>query len=234
MKDLDSALELAKQMVAIGTGYDRETVAFITNMDQPLGNTVGNALEVKEAIQTLRGEGPQDLYELCLQLGAKLLLLAGRVQSKGDALSLLEETISSESAYRKLFDLVSHQGGDTSYIMNPDLLPKAKHIIDVKSRTGGFVRSLNAERIGKVALDLGAGRNTMDSSIDPAVGIVLNKKIGDKVDIGDTLAYIHSNSIDKAMQARIDIEQIYTIREEYTDPGRLIHAFVTKNGIKLY
>ncbi|NLJ97914.1 MAG: pyrimidine-nucleoside phosphorylase [Tissierellia bacterium] len=234
MKNIDDALKLAEEMVNIGLGYGRETIALVTNMDEPLGNAIGNALEVKEAIQTLKGHGPKDLYELCLQLGSKLLLLAGRVQSKDDALSLLRNTIRSNSAYEKLIELVKYQDGDISYIENPDLLPKANHIIKVKSEKKGYVKSLNAEEIGKAALTLGAGRITMDSVIDLSAGIVLNKKVDDKVDIGDTLAYIHSNDIDKAMDVKSDIERLYIIGDKNKETKKLIYGLITKDGIELY
>jgi len=234
MKNLNSALKLAKEMVDIGTGYGRETVAFITDMDQPLGNAIGNALEIKEAIQILKGQGPEDLYRLCLKLGSKLLLLAKRVQSQDEALSLLKDTIDSNKAYEKFLELIEYQGGNISHIENPELLPVAKYIVCVKSDRKGVVGSLNAEQVGKVALNLGAGRATMNSNIDPAVGVVLNKKIGDEVDKDDVLAYIHSNNMEKAMIAKADMERIYIIEDTYMKSDKLIHALITKEGTQLY
>lgn len=234
MKNIDDALKLAKEMVNIGLGYGRETIALVTNMDEPLGNAIGNALEIKEAVQTLKGNGPKDLYELCLQLGSKLLLLGGRVKSKDEALSLLEKTIKSNDAYDKFIELVKHQNGDASYITNLDLLPKADHIVEVKSKNKGYVKSLNAEEIGKIALTLGAGRVTMDSVIDFSAGLVLNKKVDDQVDVGDILAYVHCNDLEKAMDMKSKIQELYIIGSKNKVQKKLIYGLVTKAGIELY
>lgn len=176
-ENIDEAIDLAKEMVEIGEGYGRETIALVTNMDEPLGNAIGNALEIKEAIDTLQGRGPKDLHELCLELGSRLLLLAKRVENEKEGRLLLEEIIENGAAYEKLIELVKAQDGDIEYIKNPELFPKAEYIIEVKSHSEGYVKSLNAEEMGgKVALGLGAGRETMDTIIDLSAGIVLNKK----------------------------------------------------------
>ena len=234
MKNIDDAIKLAKEMVDIGIGYGRETIALITNMDEPLGKAVGNALEVKEAIETLKGNGPKDLYELCLQLGTRLLLLAKRVKSEREARLLLEEVISSGAAYKKLIELVKYQGGDINYIKNPKLIPKANYLIEVKSEKKGYVKSLNAEEIGKCALTLGAGRVTMDSIIDFSAGIVLNKKVDDKVSIGETLAYVHSNDIDKGKEVEENIKNLYIIGDKNKESKKLVYGLVTKNDVELY
>lgn len=234
MKNIDDAIELAQEMVDIGTGYGRETIALVTNMDEPLGNAIGNSLEIKEAVKTLKGEGPKDLYELCLELGSRLLLLTRKVKTENQGKLLLKETISSGSAYNKLIELVENQGGNTKYIENLDLLPKAKHIIKVKSKKSGYVKSLNAEEIGKSALALGAGRETMDSIIDLSAGIVLNKKVDDKIDIGDTLAFIHCNDIDIMNKVEEDINDLYIIGDKNKEQKKLIHGLVTKDEVKLY
>lgn len=234
MKNIDDAIELAQEMVDIGTGYGRETIALVTNMDEPLGNAIGNSLEIKEAVKTLKGEGPKDLYELCLELGSRLLLLTRKVKTENQGKLLLKETISSGSAYNKLIELVENQGGNTKYIENLDLLPKAKHIIKVKSKKSGYVKSLNAEEIGKSALALGAGRETMDSIIDLSAGIVLNKKVDDKIDIGDTLAFIHCNDINIMNKVEEDINDLYIIGDKNKEQKKLIHGLVTKDEVKLY
>lgn len=234
MKNIDDAIELAQEMVDIGTGYGRETIALVTNMDEPLGNAIGNSLEIKEAVKTLKGEGPKDLYELCLELGSRLLLLTRKVKTENQGKLLLKETISSGSAYNKLIELVENQGGNTKYIENLDLLPKAKHIIKVKSKKSGYVKSLNAEEIGKSALALGAGRETMDSIIDLSAGIVLNKKVDDNLDIGDTLAFIHCNDINIMNKVEEDINDLYIIGDKNKEQKKLIHGLVTKDEVKLY
>ena len=234
MKNIDEAIDLAKEMVEIGQGYGRETIALITNMDEPLGNAVGNALEIKEAINTLQGNGPSDLYELCLELGFRLLLLAKRVENEEEGKLLLEKTVKTGLAYGKLLEFVEIQGGDVEYIKNPDLLPRAKHIIEIKSNKEGYVKSLNAEKIGKVALSLGAGRETLDSIIDLSVGLVLNKKIDDKVNIGDTLAFIHCNDLKKGQEAEKRIKELYILGDKNQEAKKLVYGLVTKDGVQLF
>jgi len=234
MKDIDDAVDLAKEMVEIGTGYGRETIALVTNMDEPLGRAVGNALEIKESIETIKGEGPEDLYELCLQLGSRLLLLAKRVESEVEGRLLLEKVVKSGAAYEKLVELVKYQDGDIEYIKNPELLPKAKYITEVKSEKEGYVKSINAEEVGKAALSLGAGRETLTSKIDLSAGIVLNKKIDDKVKIGDTLAYIHSNNLEKSKEVEEKIKNLYIIGEKNKEDKKLIYGLVSKDGVQLF
>ncbi|NMA86183.1 MAG: pyrimidine-nucleoside phosphorylase [Tissierellia bacterium] len=234
MKNIDEAIDLAKEMVEIGEGYGRETIALVTNMDEPLGNAIGNALEIKEAIDTLQGRGPKDLHELCLELGSRLLLLAKRVENEKEGRLLLEEIIENGAAYEKLIELVKAQDGDIEYIKNPELFPKAEYIIEVKSHSEGYVKSLNAEEMGKVALGLGAGRETMDTIIDLSAGIVLNKKVDDKVDIDDTLAYIHSNDLEKGKAAEERIKELYIIGDKNKESKKLIYGIVTKEGVQLF
>lgn len=222
MKTVEDAEMLAREMVKIGKNYGRKTIAVVTNMDQPLGNAIGNALEVKEAIDILQGNGPSDLCELCLVLGAKLLVLAKKVSSEDEGKSLLKETINSGKAFNKLVEMVEYQNGDTSMIKDKNLLPKAEYIIEVKSRKTGYVQSINAEEMGKCALSLGAGRETLDSKIDLAAGLVLNKKVDDFVEKGDILVYIHTNDMEKGKEVYKDILNIYKIGDKNPDIQRLI------------
>lgn len=234
MKDLESALTLAKEMVGIGTGFGRETVAIVTNMDEPLGYAVGNALEVKEAIETLRGNGPKDFYELCLTLGTKLLLLAKRCRDESEARAMLIDSIDSGRAYRKLLELVEYQGGDISYIENTELLPKALHVVGVKSDIDGFIKSINAEKVGKCSLILGAGRETKQSKLDLSAGIVFNVKVDDEVKKGDVLAYVHGNNIEKVNEVRDYLKDIIHIGEKNSEEKKLIYAEVTKDGTSYF
>lgn len=222
MKDLFQAKKLANLMVNLGNKFGRKTVAVVTNMDEPLGNAIGNALEVKEAIETLQGNGPKDLYELCMILGTKLLILAERAENEIEARELLEESINSKRAFNKLAEMIDKQGGDVKYIQNPDLLPKTKYVRTVKSKTAGFVKSINAEEIGKCVLSLGAGRETIDSVIDLGAGIVLNKKIDEEVQIGETLAFIHTEDLDKGKEVEDRILDIYKIGDKNTNKKTLI------------
>ncbi|HSH35150.1 pyrimidine-nucleoside phosphorylase [Schnuerera sp.] len=234
MKSIDEAISLAKEMVNIGTGYRRETIALVTNMDEPLGNAIGNALEIKEAIETLKGNGPRDLYKLCLQLGSKLLVLAKRVENGESGKKLLEEKINSGEAFNKLIELVKYQDGDVNMIRNPQLLPKAKILIEVKSQKEGYIKQLNAEEVGKCALKLGSGRETMDSIIDLSAGIVLKKKVDDKVKIGETLAEIHTNNLEKGKEVEQNLGDIFKIGEKNKELKKLIYGIVTKDGIQIY
>lgn len=222
MKELPKARRLAEEMVKIGNNYGRKTIAVITNMDQPLGQAVGNALEIKEAIMVLKGEGPKDLLELCLILGSKLLLMAGRTNSEKQARSLLIDTIKTGKAYEKFLEFVKLQYGDTEAVRHMDLLPKAQYVIEADSLYSGYVHSLNAEEIGKCALELGAGRKTLESKLDMAAGLVLEKKVGDYVKQGEPLAYIHTNDMEKGLYIKKRLQEIYEIKEKTISKPKLI------------
>ena len=214
MQKEEDAVALAKAMVDIGKRAGKKTVALITDMDEPLGNAVGNALEVKEAIESLKGNGPADFMEVVIGLGKQMLVLAGRAESEEIAEALLKETIDSRSAYKKFQEFVEAQGGNVEQILHPDLLPKAKYVISVLAETEGNVQRILAQEIGIACMMLGGGRETKESIIDPAVGIILNKKIGDGVKKGDVLAYIHANDREKAITAAAKIKAAYQMSTE--------------------
>lgn len=214
MQKEEDAVALAKAMVDIGKRAGKKTVALITDMDEPLGNAVGNALEVKEAIESLKGNGPADFMEVVIGLGKQMLVLAGRAESEEIAEALLKETIDSRSAYKKFQEFVEAQGGNVEQILHPDLLPKAKYVIPVLAETEGNVQRILAQEIGIACMMLGGGRETKESTIDPAVGIILNKKIGDGVKKGDVLAYIHANDREKAITAAAKIKAAYQMSTE--------------------
>ena len=194
MKDLESARHLARLMVEIGKKAGKKVVAILTNMDEPLGYAVGNNLEVIEAINTLNGKGPKDFTELCLIASAELIVAANLASDIDEGVKLAKKQIDNKKALDKFADLVRAQGGDESYIYHPDKFAKASNIIEVKSTKAGYVVSIDALQIGNAAMQLGAGRKSLDDKINHRVGVVLNKKVGDKVEEGDTLAYIHSVS----------------------------------------
>lgn len=196
MKDLEGAKELAHAMVQIGNGAGRNTIAVISDMNQPLGFAIGNALEVKEAIDTLRGQGPEDLYELCLTLGSKMVYLAGKTENVDEARKMLEESIQTGKAIETFKTFIAAQGGDDSIIDDPSRLPTASFTFEVEAKEDGYIAEIIADKIGVASSILGAGRTTKDSEIDLAVGLVLNKKIGDSVKKGDSLVTIHSNKQD--------------------------------------
>ncbi|GKU27824.1 pyrimidine-nucleoside phosphorylase [Clostridium folliculivorans] len=226
MKSYEDAKKLAEAMVSIGKNVGRNTVAVISDMDQPLGLAIGNALEVKEALDTLSGKGPKDLLELCLALGSNMVVLAGKAQNVEEAKAMLLKTIEDGSATQKLKEFVAAQGGNAEQVTNPELLAKAKFVYEVKSDIEGYVSKINSENIGLVAMELGAGRATKEDSIDLAVGIVLNKKRGDKVAKGDVLAYIHADDEAKIEKAAAGILSNYKISETYEDNIPLIYDVI--------
>ncbi|KZB93485.1 pyrimidine-nucleoside phosphorylase [Bacillus sp. VT 712] len=222
MKDLKDAEALAQAMVEIGKGVGRNTKAIISDMSQPLGFAVGNALEVKEAIDTLKGEGPEDLTELCLTLGSHMVMLAKKASSLEEARALLIEVIDNGQALATFKTFLEAQGGDASVVDDPSQLPDASYKISVPAKADGYVSEIVAEQIGVAAMKLGAGRATKESVIDLAVGVVLHKKVGDAVKKGDTLVTIHSNSenVDEVMNFIYDS---YTIVSEQVDAPTLIY-----------
>ncbi len=221
LKEKDRALELGSMMANIGYKAGRETVAIITAMDQPLGRAVGNALEVKEAILTLRGEGPPDLTELCLVLAGWMLCLAGKVSNSGEGREILRELIASGKALRRLEELIKNQHGNAGVIEDFSLLPQAGNIVGVETAEQGYVARLGAEAIGIAAMALGAGRESKETAIDPAAGITIEKKVGDRVESGDTLVFIHAGrniTGDLLTQIRDRVLAAFEIRED--NPGK--------------
>jgi len=194
MTTLKDARELAELMVAIGRNSGRKTVAVISDMNQQLGYAVGNALEVREAIETLQDDGPPDLREHCLKMAGHMLHLSGKVDSVSAGSELASKTLKDGTAFQELLKMVSAQGGDTNYIDNPEKLDKAKIISTVKSPQGGFLSRMDAINIGKAAVMLGAGRERKNDPIDLAVGIVVHQKVGSRINTGDPLFTIHANN----------------------------------------
>ncbi|SES81802.1 pyrimidine-nucleoside phosphorylase [Oceanobacillus limi] len=196
MKDLNEAKELANAMVSIGSLVGRKTMAVISDMSQPLGNAIGNALEVKEAIDTLQGNGPKDLTELCLTLGSQMVVLANKANDLEAARVKLEESLQNGKAFEQFKIFLRSQGGDDKVADDPSLLPKASIQKELPAKTSGTVSSIIADQIGTAAMMLGAGRATKESQIDLSVGVVLHKKVGDVVEQGESLLTIHANQED--------------------------------------
>lgn len=203
MKNVSEAIELAKIMVTIGKHTHKPTVALVTNMDQPLGYMIGNALEIKEAILTLAGEGPEDLQELCLELASEMLILAGYSQDYSQARQVLLKKFKSKEALAKLGEMIAFQGGDARVIQDFSLLPVAPVKGEVLSSNSGFVNHVDALALGKVTMMLGAGRETQESKIDLGVGIELKKKVGDFVKEKEVLAVVHSNAKNQAVEEQV-------------------------------
>jgi pyrimidine-nucleoside phosphorylase len=231
MKELDKSFELALEMVEIGIRSGKETVALVTDMDQPLGFAVGNMLEVKEAIHTLRGKGPHDLMELCLALGSQMLVLGGKAEQPEEAREILEEVLLSGKALAKLREFVQAQGGDPSPVDDLSLFPEAPLTMEVPSPAKGWVSSIKADTIGRAALALGAGREKKDSPIDLKVGIVLQRKVGVSVQKGDSLATIYASDKKKAEEAMKMVLSAFSVVPEKVDPHVLIKGIVDKDSI---
>lgn len=214
MKKLEDSRALAKEMVSIGTMAGKKTVAVITDMDQPLGRAVGNSLEVREAIDTLRGEGPADFKEVVFALGSQMLMLAGRAADEKEARALMEGVIEDGSALDKFAQFVRAQGGDAAPVYNTSLLPVAGKTLEVTAKESGYVHRILAEDIGIACMTLGGGRETKESAIDLSVGIILEKKNGDAVSDGEVLATIYGNDDAKMQAAYEKIAHAYEIAKE--------------------
>ena len=197
MKTQEDSFALAKEMVKIGNGAGRKTTAVISDMDQPLGFAVGNALEVKEAIDTLNGKGPEDFVELCLTLGSYMVYSAKKADSIEEAREKLKQVMTDGSALKKLAEFIHAQGGDENLVYHPELLPKASMIEEIAAPCDGYIEKIVCDEIGICSLILGGGRETKESEIDLSVGLVLHKKVGDYVKSGESLATIHGNDREK-------------------------------------
>lgn len=194
MHTIEDAEKLAKAMIEIGDNLGRNTMAMITDMNQPLGNAIGNSLEIIEAIETLKGNGPKDFTELCLQAG-EIMLMQGKIaNSEEEGRKLLLEVISNGKAFEKFKEMVKAQGGNTDVIDNTSLLPHAKHITEIKAEKDGYVEVIHSEKLGILAMHLGAGRAKKEDDINHGVGLVLNCKRADKIKAGDTICYVHHDS----------------------------------------
>lgn len=214
MKNLEEATKLAKTMKNIGKLAEKETVCVITSMEEPLGEAVGNSLEVIEAVQALKGNMKEDVQEVVLTLGAYMIKLAEKGDNIEENKQKMLEKIKNGEALKKFKELIQNQSGDVSYIDNIELFKKAKYILPVLANKSGYVKTLNAKNIGEISVALGAGRTKKEDTIDPIVGIVLKKKIGDKVESGEVLAYIHAGNEEKGNQAVQKVLNSYLITEE--------------------
>ncbi len=211
MKDRKEAEKLAKMMNLIGEWAHRTTISIITNMDEPLGHAVGNSLEVVESINFLKGDMPEDVKEVVFTMGSYMLKLAGKGNDLKQNREMIQEVIDSGEAFEKFRELVIRQGGDVSFIDNPEKFEKAPIIVPVVSRREGYVQSLNAEVVGKAGVELGVGRKKKEDSIDPRLGFIFVKKTGDYVDDNEVLAYVHAPDAERAEEAVNRILEAYDI-----------------------
>jgi pyrimidine-nucleoside phosphorylase/thymidine phosphorylase len=233
MKTEEDAAFLAELMVETGERMGKQVVALITDMDQPLGNMIGNALEVVEVVEVLRGAGPEDLRNLCLELAGWMLHLGGVSGTVADGRQHSERLISSGKALDTFRRMVELQGGDPRVIDDTKRLPQTPQTATISSTKGGYLASLQCEQVGTACVILGGGRERKEDSVDPAVGIVLHKKVGDQVSAGETLATIHYNAETKAERARQLLEKSFQFADALPDKKRpLIHRVIRRPGEK--
>ena len=228
MKTQEDSFALAKEMVKIGNGAGRKTTAVISDMDQPLGFAVGNALEVKEAIDTLNGKGPEDFVELCLTLGSYMVYSAKKADSIEEAREKLKQVMTDGSALKKLAEFIHAQGGDENLVYHPELLPKASIIEEIAAPCDGYIEKIVCDEIGICSLILGGGRETKESEIDLSVGLVLHKKVGDYVKSGESLATIHGNDREKMDTAIKRFLNAYTFSQTPVEKKKFVKGIVTE------
>lgn len=226
MKNIEDARRLAKTMTSIGKLANRQTIAVISDMSEPLGEAIGNSLEVVEAIETLQGNGPEDLIEMCYVLGSQMVVLAKKADSVEEARVMLQEALTSGKALEKFKEMIQNQGGDIRVVEKPELLLTARYQVELPAKSAGLVSKIVANELGIAAMMLGAGRKTKEDAIDHAVGLKLHKKIGDSVQEGESLLTIYSNTEDLSQVVELLYQNI-----EISDSAKkpiLVHDIITE------
>ncbi len=226
MNKIETSRQLAQAMVAIGRELGKETIAVISDMNQPLGRAVGNALEVKEAIMVLQGEGSPELRKLCLNIASNMLMIAGKVKNFNEGYYLLDDIISTGKALKKFKEFVAAQGGNAGVGEDLSLLPQAECQVEVKAETSGYISEIKTREIGLVSMVIGAGRATKKDIVDPAVGLVLNKRLGDKVEKDDILAFLHLNKTDYLKEAVRRVSKAFKISNYKPEELPLIYETI--------
>jgi pyrimidine-nucleoside phosphorylase len=226
MKNIDDAKKLSETMINIGKLAGKETVCILTNMDEPLGYSIGNTLEVIEAIEALQGDMEEDVKQVVLELGSYMIKLAGKGDDIEENKRRMIECIDNGSAYMKFLELIENQGGDVSYITDESKFENAKFVYPVLSEKGGYIKSIQAEGLGKISCELGAGRVKKEDVIDNQVGLIINKKIGDKVDKNEILGIIHANDEDKLQKAISELKNCFEISDEYVEKPSVILGII--------
>ena len=226
MKNLEDARQLSRLMVSIGKLSGRKVVALLSDMNQPLGNAVGNALEVKEAIDTLHGHGPEDFTEHCLSVASHMMVVGEKAGNLDEARRQVEEALSSGKSWEKFRMLVANQGGDVSYIDDPEKLAKAAYIEEVGAPRNGYITEINAQVVGETSVELGAGRVKKGDPIDPAVGIIIHHKVGDKLTQGEPLLTIHANDKVKLVAARARLLEAHQWSDTACEPLPLFYGVI--------
>lgn len=234
MKKQEDALELAQTLVNIGEKFGKETIAYLTNMDQPLGYAVGNWLEVKESIDCLLGRGPEDVIKLVHLLAGTMIYLGDRAESVSDGIEMSREAIQNGTAFQKWIDIVEEQGGDTGVIKNPASYPAAKYSLGVKAKKAGYLSEMDTFNLGMAAVELGAGRRAKEDTVDPSAGYILHKKLGSKVEENETIATLYTNKKEKLNTTEEIFLNSISISENRRTPGSLIYSRIDKKGIHGY
>jgi len=231
MKKKEDAIRLAETLVGIGAQFGKETIAYLTNMEQPLGYAVGNWLEVKESIDGLRGDGPDDVMEISHLLAGTMIYLGKKASTVDEGVEKSKAAVADGSAFKKWVDIVKAHGGDTAVIEHPNSYRYASHIEPVKSKKSGYITEVDAFAMGLISLELGAGRRAKEDNVDPAAGFVLHKKVGDYVKENETLAVLHTNNESMLTQCKIDMNSAITVSESKPKPASLVVCRVDKDGI---
>jgi len=233
MQKNEVALMLAQTMVNIGENAGKRIIAIISGMEQPLGKAIGNALEVKEAIDTLKGRGPDDLIELVIELGSNMLVLTGVADSIDKGKEIIEKNLRNGAGLEKLGDLIESQGGKREVIEKTEILPQPRERLKIKSIKSGYVKEIDALGVGLASKQLGAGRQTKDEPIDLSIGIYLEKKVGEWVEKDEPLAIFHSDGdLKKVTPAKKRLLKSYKISDKETDPPKFFYARITKDGVE--
>ena len=234
MKDLDAAIDLARAMVSIGEEAGRETVALITNMNRPLGHAIGNALEVIEVVETLRGHGPEDLAHECCALAAEMLVLGERASTIDEGRALAEQAIANGSAFRKLCEIIAAQGGDVGYLEDTSRFGRDAIAHEVEAPCDGYLGAIDTTAVGTASVELGAGREKKDDPIDHLAGITLLKNRGDAVRAGEAVAVLHTADTERLSRALPTFQAALTFQENEPEPEPLLFARVTARGVERF
>lgn len=231
MKTPENALKLAEKLVSIGESFGKRTIGYVTNMDQPLGTTVGNWLEVRESAEALQGHGEADMMEVTLMLSGTMIYLGGKATSVEEGIAMSKASIKDGSAFQKLIDIVDEQGGNSDYLRNPATYPQSGHIYDVQSLSDGYITSMDSYEIGMTAVELGAGRIRKEDTIDPTAGIEFLRKVGDSVEKGETIARIHTNNKNIISASVERLLAAITIQADKPRPLAMITHRVDADGV---
>lgn len=234
MKNIDDAKELAQTLVSIGEQFSKKTIAYLTNMNQPLGYAIGNWLEVKESIDCLKGNGPDDVMEITHLLAGTMIFLGGKAGSIAEGIEMSQEAIKNGTAFQKWVDIVEEHGGDIRVIKDPDQYPKVKFRVDVPSPGSGVITQMDTYAIGMISLELGAGRRSKEDDIDPQAGIILHKKIGAKVERDETFATLYTNKEESIDEAVKNLQTAIVLADKVQNPLKSITHRVDKDGIHEY